>query len=155
MDVSLPHSGSTAYIYFKVDASGTQVNFAIRDVIIIAQKCHSDCATCDGYLSTQCITCTESTYRSATLVTNGTCQCKDNYYEEPFANTCASPCPSVPIKYYGDNATRKCNTTCTAGYAYDDLMRCWLDCPTTSIRTLQNLYKDNTNMRCVTNCPST
>lgn len=64
------------------------------------------------------------------------------------------PCPSVPIKYYGDNTTRNCVATCPTGYAYDDRMRCWADCPTTSIRTLQNLYKDNTNMRCVSNCPS-
>lgn len=123
-------------------------------MIIIAQKCASNCSTCSGYLATECLTCTDGN-RLATLVTVGTCQCAGNYYQEPYAGTCANPCPSVPIKYYGDNTTRNCVASCPTGFAYDDLMRCWLDCPQTSILSLKLLFRDYTNKKCVANCQST
>lgn len=66
-----------------------------------------------------------------------------------------SPCPSIPIQYYGDNSTRYCVQNCpNQTYAYDDLYRCWSDCPTTNLAG-NLLFKDNTNWKCVTTCPST
>ena len=60
------------------------------------------------------------------------------------------------MKYYGNNNTRMCETSCPNNtFSYDDQMICIDDCPVTSIKTGQNLYRDYTNWRCVTNCPST
>lgn len=49
-----------------------------------------------------------------------------------------------------------CVAKCPNGtYAYDDLYRCWADCPTTSTKSSQKLYRDKTNWKCVSTCPST
>lgn len=85
-----------------------------------------------------------------------TCLCSGNYYQEPYAGKCVDPCPSVPIRYYGDPTTRYCKTSCPIGYyALDDTYRCVTACPTTSTKSLLALYKDITNRRCVNVCPET
>lgn len=131
------------------------VNFGIREVFVIAQKCASNCSSCDGYLPTECITCSDSTRKANfTAINNGTCLCKDNYYQEPYSGSCTLTCPSVPTKYYGDNATRYCTTECSSGYAYDGTFRCLADCPTTD-NYGNTLFRDQTNKKCATNCPDT
>ncbi len=92
-------------------------------------------------------------YNSA-YINNGTCLCNNNYYQEPYAGTCVDPCPSVPIQYYGDNSTRYCVQNCPINsFAYDDVYRCWIDCPTTSLAG-NLLFRDNTTWKCVTTCSS-
>ena len=53
--MSVPHAGSTATVEFQTNVN---VHYGIRDVFIIAKKCHPDCATCTGYESNECSTCT-------------------------------------------------------------------------------------------------
>ena len=50
IDASIPHSavkGTNVNVYFNTNVN---VHYGIRDVIIIVKKCHSNCATCSGYL---------------------------------------------------------------------------------------------------------
>ena len=39
-------------------------------------------------------------------------------------------------------------------FASDDYYRCWADCPTTSPKNSKKLFRDYTNKKCVSNCPS-
>lgn len=50
--------------------------------------------------------------------------------------------------------TRRCVEKCPNNtYAFADLYRCWLDCPTTSNVSGQLLFRDKVYWRCVTLCP--
>ena len=83
------------------------------------------------------------------------CTCTGDYYQQPNAGTCVDPCPSVPTKHYGNNATRYCITQCPNDtFGYDDVYQCWADCPVNN-NAGQKLFRDYTNWLCVSNCPTT
>ena len=46
IDESFSHSATSATVRFYTNAN---VHYGIREVYIIAKKCHSSCASCDGY----------------------------------------------------------------------------------------------------------
>ena len=79
--MSIAHSGSTATVKFKTDYTSGFLHFGIRDVYIIAKRCHSDCLTCTGYDQNMCNTCSETTKRAPFPSAPNYCKCTGNYYQ--------------------------------------------------------------------------
>lgn len=59
--------------------------------------------------------------------------CPANYYASPIDRVCyiGGSCPTTPVRYYADDTTGKCVTSCPSGY-----------------------FADSTNGRCVIYCSS-
>lgn len=154
VDVYYTHTSPN--ISLKLYTGGN--SFAIREFYMLSLLCNSVCLTCNGYYSSNCTSCADSTRSvNVTTATNnytGQCICSGNYYQEPTALTCVQICPSVPVELFGDNLTRNCLSSCPNGsYAYTDTYLCVADCPLTSSITGAYLFKDNINRRCVSTCP--
>jgi hypothetical protein len=161
VDQSYPHSASSLTLrLLTTDSSGNGFWWGVKEVVVAIRLCNSSCSSCNGYSSSNCLTCSDVNRIATYPGYSGTCKCygASSYaqlmYEEGSAFSCVSICPSVPVETFGDNATRSCLSQCPSNsYAYTDLYRCWADCPTTSLVSAQLLFRDKVYWRCVTNCP--
>jgi hypothetical protein len=132
----------TLYISSNADLFSPYPNWGVKDLVVTVLACHSACATCNGPLATDCLTCSDTTRR----VVNKTCTCNtaSNWYDQ--SGSCTNTCNSG---YYKDTITAKCvvPTSCTAPKRFADPSTgfCVQDCPAT-------YYAQNSNKICTTDC---
>jgi len=134
------------YVSSNADLFAAYPNWGIKDMVVSVLTCHSACLTCKGPLSTDCLTCTDTTR----VVVNSTCTCNTaaNYYEQ--GTICTLTCNGG---FYRDSATAKCviPTSCTAPKRFADPSsgNCVQNCPSVSTTYY---YAHNASKTCVTNC---
>ena len=116
--------------------------WGIKEVVIIAQLCHSYCLTCNGPLNTQCYTCV-STY----FLSGNTCStaCLTGYGQVTASKICVL-CDLKCITCAGTATNCSSCTASGADAAYLSGNTCVLSCPSTT-------FGNNTTRTC-NSCPS-
>jgi hypothetical protein len=80
IDSSYAHSSSSVTLYIN---NNNGYYFGIREFVLITKLCNTNCASCYGYTSSTCYTCTDPA-RTANFtngLSNGTCRCTGSYYQ--------------------------------------------------------------------------
>jgi len=94
-------------------------------------------------------TCPTGTYYVNISVPICVTACPANYYAYPINRLCyvGGSCPTSPVRYFSDDTTGLCVTTCPNGYFADNSTgRCLIYCSS-------NFFADQSTKTCVINCP--
>ena len=140
-------STESVYTFVQSTTSQHQIRVASPVQIFIYSACPS--GTWGDSSSWTCITtCPIDTYYANVTVPLCVTKCPSDYYAYPIDRQCyaGGSCPTSPVRYFADDTTTECVSSCPSGYFADNSTgRCLRYCSS-------GTYAQHSDGTCVSTC---